>query len=77
MLASLLLCGIAAHASAVPVEPPPTLAAVEVAGVMPGPGLWQVRRNGHVIWLIGSGARCPGACSGAQRNSTRAQRAAA
>lgn len=55
LFASLLLCGTAAHASAVPVEPPPTtLAAVEVAGVMPGPGLWQVRRDDHVLWLIGS-----------------------
>ena len=54
MFASLLLCGTAAHASAVPVEPPTTLAAVEVSGVMPGPGLWQVRRDDHVLWLIGS-----------------------
>ena len=54
MFASLLLCGTAAHASAVPVEPPPSLPAVEVAGVMPGPGLWQVRRDDHVLWLIGS-----------------------
>lgn len=54
IFASLLLCGTAAHAGAVPVEPPPTLAAVEVAGVMPGPGLWQVRRDDHVLWLIGS-----------------------
>ena len=55
-ICSRLLCGTAALASAfpVPVEPPPTLAAVEVAGVMPGPGLWQVRRNDHVLWLIGS-----------------------
>lgn len=54
VLASLLLFGAAAHASAVPAAPPPTLAAVEVAGVLPGPGLWQVRRDEHVLWLIGS-----------------------
>lgn len=54
MFASLLVCGTAAHASSVPVEAPPTLSAVDVAGVMPGPGLWQVRRDDHVLWLIGS-----------------------
>lgn len=58
LFASLLFCATAAHASAVPVPvpaaPPPTLDAVEVAGVMPGPGLWQVRSDEHVLWLIGS-----------------------
>jgi len=52
--ASLLLCSTAAHVSTVPVEPSPTLDAVEVTGVMPGPGLWQVRRDDHVLWIIGS-----------------------
>jgi uncharacterized protein YbaP (TraB family) len=54
MLASLLLCVTAAHGGEFPVESPPTLAAVEVAGVMPGPGLWQVRGDDHVLWLVGS-----------------------
>ncbi|GGA82057.1 GumN protein [Arenimonas soli] len=56
VLASLLLFGAITQASALPVPatPLPTLAEVEVAGVMPGPGLWQVRRDEHVLWLIGS-----------------------
>jgi uncharacterized protein YbaP (TraB family) len=49
-----LLSVSAANATALPVEPPRTLAAVDVAGVMPGPGLWQVRRGDHVLWLVGT-----------------------
>lgn len=44
----------AAHAAAQPVEAPPTLAAVDVQGEVPGPGLWQVRRGEHVLWLVGT-----------------------
>lgn len=43
-----------AHATALPADPPRTLAAVDVTGVMPGPGLWQVRRGDHVLWLVGT-----------------------
>jgi uncharacterized protein YbaP (TraB family) len=53
MLASLLSV-IPAYAKSPPVEPPPTLPAVDVAGVMPGPGLWQVRSSDHVLWLVGT-----------------------
>lgn len=53
VLASLLSIG-AVHASEPLMDPPPTLAAVDVAGVMPGPGLWQVRHGEHVLWLVGS-----------------------
>lgn len=49
-----LLSVSAAHATALPVDPPHTLAAVDVVGVRPGPGLWQVRRGDHVLWLIGT-----------------------
>jgi uncharacterized protein YbaP (TraB family) len=49
-----LLSVSAAHATALPAAPPLTLAAVDVAGVMPGPGLWQVRRGDHVLWLVGT-----------------------
>lgn len=49
-----LLSVSAAHATALPVEPPRTLDAVVVDGVMPGPGLWQVRRGDHVLWLVGT-----------------------
>ncbi|GMV31736.1 MAG: hypothetical protein AMXMBFR59_38610 [Rhodanobacteraceae bacterium] len=54
LFASLLLFHATAQASTVTAEPPPTLAAIEVAGVMPGPGLWQVRSKDHVLWLIGN-----------------------
>lgn len=54
LLASLMVLGNAAHAGTAPEEPPATLAEVEVTGVMPGPGLWQVRRDDHVLWLVGS-----------------------
>lgn len=49
-----LLSVFAAPAAALPVEPPRTLDAVDVTGVMPGPGLWQVRRGDHVLWLVGT-----------------------
>ena len=50
---SVLFC-FSAQASEPAVEPPPTLAAVAVEGEMPGPGLWQVRRGEHVLWLVGT-----------------------
>lgn len=53
MFASVLSIS-AAHATALPVDPPRTLAPVDVTGVMPGPGLWQVRRGDHVLWLVGT-----------------------
>lgn len=49
-----LLSVSAAQATALPVEAPPTLAEVAVEGEMPGPGLWQVRRGEHVLWLVGT-----------------------
>ena len=30
------------------------LAEVVVSGVQPGPGLWKVSRNGHVMWVLGT-----------------------
>lgn len=30
-----------------------TLETVSVTGVLPGPGLWKVSRNGHVLWVLG------------------------
>ncbi|HEX5756944.1 MAG TPA: TraB/GumN family protein, partial [Arenimonas sp.] len=35
-------------------EPTPTLQAVVVSGVLPGPGLWKVSRDGRSLWIIGS-----------------------
>lgn len=29
-----------------------TLAPVVVTGIQPGPGLWQVRRNGNTLWIV-------------------------
>lgn len=54
LLAACLLSVFAAPTAARPIESPRTLAAVEVAGVMPGPGMWQVRRGDHVLWLVGT-----------------------
>lgn len=31
---------------------PITLATVTVSGVLPGPGLWKVSKDGHVLWLL-------------------------
>lgn len=31
-----------------------TLAPVTVTGVQPGPGLWKVSRDGHVLWVLGT-----------------------
>ncbi|MEW5297370.1 MAG: hypothetical protein WDW36_000583 [Sanguina aurantia] len=30
------------------------LQGVSVSGVQPGPGLWKVSRNGHVLWVLGT-----------------------
>jgi len=35
-------------------EPPPELETVLVTGEQPGPGLWKVSRDGHVMWVLGS-----------------------
>jgi hypothetical protein len=31
----------------------PLLQAVSVTGVQPGPGLWKVSKDGHVMWVLG------------------------
>ena len=36
-----------------------TLAPVSVTGVRPGPGLWKVSRDGHVLWLLGTVSPVP------------------
>lgn len=30
------------------------LQGVSVTGVQPGPGLWKISRNGHVLWVLGT-----------------------
>ncbi|QEE26094.1 TraB/GumN family protein [Rhodanobacter glycinis] len=41
-----------------PLPPPPAnvplLAPVVVSGVVPGPGLWKVSKDGHVLWVLGT-----------------------
>lgn len=51
------ICLIPALAGAQSAAPAPAgsvteLAAVTVSGVQPGPGLWQVRRGDHVLWIL-------------------------
>lgn len=45
-------CGMAAE------EPEPAgtavLEAIVVSGEQPGPGLWKVTRDGHVLWILGT-----------------------
>lgn len=43
-----------------PLDPSvPELAAIVVSGVMPGPGLWQVERDGHVLWVLATVSPLP------------------
>jgi len=37
----------------------PTLETLVVSGVQPGPGLWKVSRDGHVLWVLGTLAPLP------------------
>lgn len=55
-LTALLAFGLQQTAvAASPESPPtPTLQAVVVSGVLPGPGLWKVSRDGHSLWIVGS-----------------------
>lgn len=52
----LALPALAAEPTATAVDTDtPTLQAVVVSGVLPGPGLWKVSRDdGHVLWVLGS-----------------------
>jgi hypothetical protein len=44
-----------ASSQATPASPSsiPTLQAINVTGVVPGPGLWKVSRGDHVMWILG------------------------
>ena len=37
-----------------PAEPTTTLEPVLVTGEQPGPGLWKVSKDGHVLWILGA-----------------------
>ena len=38
----------------------PLLAPVVVSGVVTGPGLWKVSKDGHVLWVLGTLSPLPG-----------------
>ena len=58
LLAWIGVAPIHAQAAVPPAAAPPSqvanLAAVVVSGVQPGPGLWKVSRQGHVLWVLGT-----------------------
>ena len=49
----LLLCCCIPPAVAQPGGQVEELEPIVVSGVQPGPGLWEVRRDGHVLWVLG------------------------
>lgn len=63
-----LVCACASAQTAAPpgrAQPVPaasitTLETVSVSGILPGPGLWKVSRNGHVLWVLGVIPSLPG-----------------
>jgi uncharacterized protein YbaP (TraB family) len=67
--AILLLCGwlgglAPRDGAATPLPPPAIDAAVRledvlVSGEQPGPGLWRVERDGHVMWILGTQSPLP------------------
>lgn len=52
-----MLATLGAFAQTAPQLPSPdsavTLAPVAVSGVLPGPALWKVSKDGHVMWVLG------------------------
>ncbi|WP_082143385.1 TraB/GumN family protein [Xanthomonas sp. NCPPB 1128] len=65
LAAALLAAGVPAVQAqtampAAPAHPPVVdLEAVLVSGRQPGPGLWQVRRGDHVLWILGTVSPLP------------------
>ena len=61
-LATLLSCFGAFPAlaqDAASAEPIRDVAPVVVSGVLPGPGLWKVSKDDHVMWVLGTQAPLP------------------
>ncbi|MCF7222776.1 TraB/GumN family protein [Marilutibacter chinensis] len=61
-VASSALSAIAQSAPEVPPAQDGTvrdLDAIVVSGVLPGPGLWKISRDGHVMWVLGTLAPLP------------------
>ncbi len=42
-----------ANATPAPASSIPTLQAITVTGVVPGPGLWKISSGDHVMWILG------------------------
>ncbi|MDE3072663.1 MAG: TraB/GumN family protein [Pseudomonadota bacterium] len=76
--AAFLLATLAAPGAVgqtVPARPSPnsavTLAPVAVTGVLPGPALWKISKDGHVMWVLGITSPLP---KGMQWDSTKVDR---
>ncbi|MEO8780174.1 MAG: TraB/GumN family protein [Rhodanobacter sp.] len=58
VLLAALCSPLGASAQTAPTAPLPqdavNLAPVAVSGVLPGPALWKVSKNGHVLWVLGT-----------------------
>ncbi len=55
LLLGCLLLSATAHAEAPPPDAPTALLeTVVVSGVQPGPGLWKVSKDEHVLWVLGT-----------------------
>ncbi|QWT21888.1 TraB/GumN family protein [Bacillus sp. NP157] len=57
---ALVLAGTAAAQVPPPPDSVPTLEAVTVSGVQPGPGLWRATRGDHVVLILGTLSPIPG-----------------
>jgi uncharacterized protein YbaP (TraB family) len=73
--AALLLTTLTTLGAFAQTPPPPpspdsaaTLAPVVVSGILPGPALWKVSKDGHVMWVLGITSPLP---KGMQWDSTK------
>lgn len=58
-LAALMIPPLAGWPAADATAAPPLLQTVVVSGEQPGPGLWKVSRDGHVLWILGTVSPLP------------------
>ena len=59
LAAGLLALACTAGAAAQEAAPPPVMETVLVTGEQPGPGLWKLTKDDHVLWLLGTWAPLP------------------
>ena len=68
-------CTLSAFAQTSPPPPSPdsavTLAPIAVSGVLPGPALWKISKDGHVMWILGTTSPLP---KGMQWESSKVER---